>query len=390
MGFLEFIITYKIPLIFYAVVIALIYTFRKKLDWQAKGIGLYKTKVGVKLMQKIADKHAEFIKWLGYIGIGVGFSGMAFIVWTLIKGIWDLVFNPAAPAVIAPVIPGFNIPGVGITVPLITGWLALFVVVLIHEFSHGVVSKAHKIPVKSSGLLVFGPILGAFVEPEEKKLKASSDVVQYSVYAAGPFSNILSAFIFTFILGIIIAPIILGMTVPAGIELTSVTPDLPAAIAGLEQGAIITAVNGIDIIDSESFLTELETLRPDEQLNLTDDNNNNFLLTSIKNPDNPAKGLIGINLASHRIPKLQSLWYLGLLNILNWLKDFIKWIVILSLGIGLANLLPLGPVDGGRMLQVLLLKTHGKKGDYYWKKTSLITLAVIIILLLIPLVKGLF
>ncbi|MBR9703127.1 hypothetical protein GOV10_03765, partial [Candidatus Woesearchaeota archaeon] len=187
--FIDFTIKYKVPLLFYLGIILLIYLIRKKLEWAAPLIGLYKTKVGINSMKYWSEKQGPFVRWLGLLGIGVGFTGMIFIVFTLLIGLFQIFDMEAAPT-ISPVIPGFAIPGLGMTIPLVAGWLALFVVIVVHEFSHGVVSKAHGIPIKSSGLMFFGPLLAAFVEPDEKKLQEAPDYVQYSMYAAGPFSNV--------------------------------------------------------------------------------------------------------------------------------------------------------------------------------------------------------
>jgi membrane-associated protease RseP (regulator of RpoE activity) len=56
----------------------------------------------------------------------------------------------------------------------------------------------------------------------------------------------------------------------------------------------------------------------------------------------------------------------------------------LNIGIGLFNLLPLGPIDGGRMLKASLDKfiKDEKKAEMIWKRVSLFFLAVVIINLL--------
>lgn len=391
MDLASFFVTYKVPLLFYLAVIIIIYAFRKKISWQGPLIGLYKTQIGVKLMKSLATKHRELFRWLGYVGVGAGFTGMLFIVWMLIQGLWQLIFHPDAPAVIAPVIPGFNIPGVGITVPLITGWLALFLVIVVHEFSHGVVSKAHDIPIESSGLLVFGPILGAFVEPNEKKLIKADDVVQYSIFAAGPFSNMIAGFVFYLVASFIIVPIILAMTVPAGIALTSVGADSPAALAGLNEGTIIVGSNGMMIANAEDFMTSVDTLREGDELTVIDNQGQSYVISAGSDGDDDTdKGKIGITLANEREAKNPAVWYDVILKIVYYLREFFKWAVILNLGIGLANLLPLGPVDGGRMVQVLMTKLYGeKKGTKKWKQITKVTLFVILVLLLVPIIKSL-
>ena len=384
-GIISFAINNKVSLIFYTVLILLIITFRHKLEWQGIA-GLYKTTVGVKTMQTLSDKYAEWFRWLGYVGVGIGFLGMFAIVAMLIYGLWQLVFQPTAPAVIAPVVPGFEIPGIGIHVPLIIGWLALFFVIVIHEFSHGVVSKSHKIPIKSSGLLVFGPLLGAFVEPDEKKMSKASDIVQYSVFAAGPFSNILSAVV-SLLLVIGVSALVGMMTVSTGIGLGAVGPESPAALAGLEAGMIITAVNNQTITTQDDFLASLTTLREGEDITLHTQNNSYVVTAGPDTDPRTDKGLIGVSLRENYEPVVANWLFQATLL----LQEFVLWLFILHLGIGLANLLPLGPVDGGRMIHTLFTHLWGKeRGERRWKQLSLITLVTILVLLIVPITRGFF
>ena len=45
---------------------------------------------------------------------------------------------------------------------------ALAIVAIPHEFAHGIFARLNNLRVKSSGFALFGPILAAFVEPDEK------------------------------------------------------------------------------------------------------------------------------------------------------------------------------------------------------------------------------
>ena len=142
---------YKWVILFYSAIILLIYLNRKRFDMHGI-MALYRTKVGLKLMDKWANKHREGLKLLGYIGIGAAYVGLIFITVVLIKSLITLFTVPGAPPAVSPVLPGVKIAGTGLTMPLITGWLVLFVVVLVHEFAHGVVARVHNIKVKNSGL----------------------------------------------------------------------------------------------------------------------------------------------------------------------------------------------------------------------------------------------
>src|SRR5208337_3228371 len=55
-------------------------------------------------------------------------------------------------------------------IPFWWGWLALVVGMGVHEFSHAIMAKAEGIKVKSLGLLLIPPPIGAFAEIDEEEL----------------------------------------------------------------------------------------------------------------------------------------------------------------------------------------------------------------------------
>ncbi|MFH1316349.1 MAG: site-2 protease family protein [Candidatus Woesearchaeota archaeon] len=174
--FYDFINNYKFVLLFYLLFALIIYINRRKFEIQLKFIALYKTKIGLKLMDRIAKRFNWFIKDLSYIGVSIGFLGMIIIVGFILYGFYALFFIPSSPPVVGFALPGLPIAGAGgLTIPFFIGIIALFVVIVIHEFSHGVVARANDIHVKSSGFAMFGPIPAAFVEPDEAQLKKRVD-----------------------------------------------------------------------------------------------------------------------------------------------------------------------------------------------------------------------
>ncbi|MBR9700769.1 PDZ domain-containing protein, partial [Candidatus Woesearchaeota archaeon] len=343
---LQLIPQHQWTMLFYSGMFFIIFFFRRFIDWQAPLIGLYRTKVGIKLMERWGKGHSKLIKVLGIIGVVVGFIGMIFITGMLVKGVWDIFFRPGAPPVVSPVIPGFTIPGTDLKIPLVTGWLALFIVIVIHEFSHGVVSKAYGIKVKSSGLLVFGPIGGAFVEPDEKKLEKESSMVKLSMFAAGPFSNIISAGVFIAIIGLLISPALSGMVTTNGVEIVSTTPGLPAAEAGIADGTVISHVNGVPVATTEELIQVFDGIPPETDIDVETVSAGNYAVTTTENPDDPDKSYLGVNIRTNTELVNTSLWFSLLYMLLFWISDIFYWTFLFSFGIGLANLLPLGPVDG--------------------------------------------
>jgi len=85
----------------------------------------------------------------------------------------------------------------GINLPLLEGVLALAIVLIVHESSHAVLSRIASIPLLSSGIVLFGIIpIGAFVEPDEKKLVRLEQVKQTRILVAGSTANFITSVLF--------------------------------------------------------------------------------------------------------------------------------------------------------------------------------------------------
>jgi len=383
---MTFLQDYKWVILFYSAILLLVFIFRGKFDVQHKFLAMYRTKIGLGLMDRLGTKHSETIKLLGYIGIGAGYVGLFMILYYMIKNLFTLIMIPTATSAVSLVIPGVKIPGSPVTIPLITGWIALFLVIVVHEFSHGVVARAHKIKVNSSGIFFMGPLMGAFVEPDEKELRKQQDTTQYSIYAAGPFSNMLLALSCILLLTYAFTPALNAMENQVGVELVGVTDGYSAAASGLASGMVITAVNSVSVVNFEQFTNEVKRLRPDETVSLTA-NGTVYSIVTNASPSDPKQGYLGVMTSNRAKTELKndSIYFKILSIILKWFAELVGVTGLLSLGIGLANLLPLGPVDGGRMLQVTLQKIKGKeKGDNLWKRISVATLMLMAINLFWP------
>jgi membrane-associated protease RseP (regulator of RpoE activity) len=256
--------------------------------------------------------------------------------------------------------------------------------------------------IKSSGIVFFGlfnifktrlslpiPIVGAFVEPDDKDLYKRKDIEQYSVFAAGPISNVVLALAAFLVILLVFVPLQNAMTVPTGISFSSVNASYPAGLAGMKPGMTITSVDGVPIKNSDDFLSAMSCVRPNQSMTFVS-TNGTFSLITVPSPDSKTKGYIGIfGIINERelINKAHNIPY----DILKWFAELFNWIVVLSLGIGLANLLPLGPVDGGRMIKLAAENIHGKKkGEKIWKITSIICLLLLVINLGWPLFKWIF
>ncbi len=375
--------------VFYSLLIIVIYLNRKKFEFQGKIVALLRTNTGLKWMMRYGKKHKKLIRVVASIGVFISYFFMLFIVAYLIYGLYTTFFIPGSPPVISPVLPGIKIPGSPFALPLIEGLIALFVSILVHEASHGLVAASYGMKVKSSGLFLMGPIPGAFVEPDEKKLIKSKPWTQLSVYAAGPWSNILLAIALLGV-SVLLTNIFVGQTQPQGIMFQAVEPGSPADLARIPVNTTFVAVDNNPVSTTRDFISSLKQKEPGDTLVLSSANSSyNITLGKYDINDGVCLGVSGIkpDLGSDDIrtkaPFLSSVYL--------WIMGLIIWIIVISSGLGLANMMPLGPVDGGRMLQITLRKfLPDDKADSIWTKISILVLVIVIILVVVPIIKALF
>jgi len=392
----DFILKYKYIILFYLVIIILAYINRKKIEVQGKIILLYRMKWGLKWMDKYSSKYREWVILLGYVGVGAGFVGLVFISYMLIKNLYLLFTVPETVSGVSLVLPGINIPGLGV-LPFWYWIVAIFIIAIVHEFSHGIVARAHNIKVKNTGIVLFGPIIGAFVEPDEKNLSKQSDIKQYSVLAAGAFSNIILAIIAFIALSFVFVPLQETMIIKNGFTFEGYSGEnMPFETAGIKFGTVINGLNGQSITNFNEFKEEFIRYRPGDKITINT-LKKDISITLAEHPDNPKYGYMGIIQIKDDV-KIKENFQDGIgkiaFNSLEWLnglnngrKGFLFWLFLLSFGIGLFNLLPLPIVDGGRMAQVFLHKLKGvKKGQKSYIRIGLFFLLVLLLNLLLPMI----
>jgi membrane-associated protease RseP (regulator of RpoE activity) len=337
---------------------------------------MWKTQKLRGLISRISNFSPTFWRWYMNVGIVVAFGAMAFITWTLISTL-PTVFEAPAVSVI---IPGVDIPGSQIYVPFFYGLIALATVLIVHEFSHGIQSVGEKIPIKSIGLLLFIIIPGAFVEPDEEKLKAAERISRLRVYAAGSIANITLALIALILLSLASAGIP-GYFAEDGIQIERVVPDSPSD-GILKDGMVLQSIDNHKINDSAAYVDVVSSYSPGDNVTVqTDRGTYNVVLD--KNPNNDSRGYFGIQANKHFELVNDSLGPLPW--ILFELVDLFQWVAMLNLGIGLFNLLPLKPLDGGYMLEILL---SYKMSEKHYKPIVNALSAVMAMIIVFSIVAG--
>ena len=144
-----------------------------------------------------------------------------------------------------------GLPGLNPVIPLWYGILALVIAMVVHEFSHGILSRVANVKVKALGLLMFFFPVGAFVEPDEEEMKSMKKWERMRLYAAGPGSNMVIAIIFSFLF----SSVMVASLEPSsdGVLSASVVLDYGGEEAGLEPWMLITEIDNQIILNSADF-----------------------------------------------------------------------------------------------------------------------------------------
>ena len=362
---------------------------------QGKIFALYKTKLGLKLMDKIARKFPRLLGFTGYLAIVIGFAGLVLMTYLLFKGAYGVIIGNAP--ILSPVLPGIKI---ATGLPELGFWhwiISIFIVAVVHEFFHGVFARKYDVKIKSSGFAFLGPILAAFVEPDEKKLEKSRKREQLAIFAAGPFANIVLGIIFLLITGLVLGPAANATLDYNGVSVAGFETDSVLEKSGMQIGEVIKEINDVKIDSKENLAKVSSELKPGDNVKIITDKGT-YNVNVAEHPNFKGKGYLGIAINPAGFKEEYQVRYGEfLLRALFWLYLLFWWIYVISLGIGIFNLVPLGPVDGGRMLLTGLTKFFNiKTSKKIWNFISILVLVLIFINLspwiikLLLFVSGLF
>ena len=344
---------------------------------------ILKTKKGNQLMERLSK--IRFISWLSSISFLLFPLLSIFAILFLLLTLSLFFIFPEVREVARAVGPqgALLIPGLNPFLPIVYGWIAIFVGIVIHELSHGVIARNLDIPVKSAGLLflVILPI-GAFVEVDDQKMDNISFKKSGRIIAAGSGSNLFVAIISLLLL---VGVVNTMEPIADGIPVGQILIDSPAQVAGLLPGDIITHFNHNLTPDSDTFRSYLSASSPGNQITVTVQRKTqqlNYDLVLGENPNDNTKPFIGIGQlpvdlysvlsqyqkgisfsprlliylsfptdSSFGIPFSSSMQYFytsSLGDSYLILSNLFFWIWFINFNLGIFNALPLGPLDGGQ------------------------------------------
>jgi len=313
------------------------------------------------------------------------------------------------------------IPGLNPYVPIIYGWLALIVGMVVHEGSHGILARSLGFRVKSSGLIFFLILLiGAFVDIDEEEIRKAPAKKTGRVMAAGPISNITVGLISLFCLLLVVG----AMTpIANGVGVIGVYKDSPAYKAGIAPGDVILAINGTLINGISDAAEVISKLKPNDTVTVKflHDGREGERVLKLASIQNRTSGWMGFNgvdfkavLESYRRPQSTSpliylflptftmaQWRVPFSDIMNSfytspigsayypIANLLFWLWFVNFNLGVFNALPLYPLDGGQALRSALQSFGSRRG--WGEKTAArltTTLSLLILVLLISVIAG--
>ena len=201
------------------------------------------TKKGRQLLERLARPKRLWRAW-GNIGFGLGLVVMVGSFVAFLSAGYTSVVNPQ-PSQLNEPRNVLAIPGVNDFLPLSVApeiLVGLALGLIVHEGGHGLFCRVEDIDIESMGLALLAVIpIGAFVEPDEEDVQRASRGSQVRMFAAGVTNNFaLSLIAFLLLFG----PVMGSFAAVDGAKVGGVLNGSPAAAAGLEQGSVVTGVDG--------------------------------------------------------------------------------------------------------------------------------------------------
>ena len=292
-------IKYDIALLVLFALFVSIFLYRNRKNLKKEGLlFLYKSKWGIKLIDKTAKTFPKTLKALSYVSIGVGYLLMAGMVYLFAKIVYIYVTMPS-------VVREIKVPPIMPLIPYLPQafkldflppfyfiyWIIVLAVIAIsHEFAHGIFMRRYNIKIKSTGFGFFPfflPIfLAAFVEQDEKSMVKASKFQQKAVLAAGTFANILTAILF---FGIMVLFFSLAFS-PAGVNFEN-SYGLENYAYGMLGIGNITSINGTQLLNPD-YQSILNSVGENEIYKLKTTNGDYFITKKFLEIQNNNEGYI--------------------------------------------------------------------------------------------------
>lgn len=404
--------------------IALIWLFDRK-NFKRDGIiFMRRTKKGLRFINSFAKKHEKFFRAFGTLGVILSFGvvGEAYVIFSekkksFLKASAVFVFflaallvfvKPYAAAIVALlgasgfillqlilgvvgifslqttsaplqlVLPVQTTAAPVFFVPIDFWLISIFVVMIVHEFAHAFVARAENIRVKSIGYGFAAILPLGFAEPDEAQLKRTGTLKKSRVFAAGSFSNVITGIISLLLFAAFLL-LSSALFVPAGIAYSATIMGSPAHNVLPESGTI-TAINGNQVADVGRLASVMDNITAGSKVSV-DVSGKSYEITAAQK-DNTTKAFMGISDMKNALEaKKQFAPFIGdtFSAVLLYLISLFRWLFMLNVGVGIANLLPLKPLDGGFLFEEITKKFFPKSWKAVYAAVAMTTLGLIIL-----------
>jgi len=273
MTIIESILVFISIILVYAVIVFLLHKigFLKKHNISFYGPALmWRTQKGIQFLKNRA-KRQRFWKIYGNISIVFCFVTMVLMTALMVMTAW-LVLGFTAEQRSA--LPGpemaLVLPGINPILPLeFLGYvlLGLIIAIIVHEFSHGILTLVDKLKVKSLGILYLIVPIGAFCEPDDEEVKKTTILSRMRIYAAGPAAN----FVVVLLCILVFSGVCMSAVQPLkeGGVVFMVDEDSPATDIGLQSGVIITSLNDTVLRNASEYFIAWNTTYANQTVNIT-------------------------------------------------------------------------------------------------------------------------
>lgn len=290
-----------------------------------------------KFISQVGSSHPRLFRLLGDAAIAVGVALSAYGAYFLHANLLSLASRAPTASPVAPVIPGVTI-GLDALPYFI---IAAFLVLVPHELMHAFVAAAEGVPVKSTGVFLLLVLPGGFAEIDEEELGRRSFRTQARIFSAGSLANIA-----TFLIVIALIPL---LVYPVGVRVGGTLHGYPGEKV-LRPGDLLVAIDGHPVRTIVDLGEVLSRYKPGDTVTLTvirGGKRLTFKVTLAENPRLPGRGFIGAYFAQ----AFNS----------DFLYNTLWWSAVFTSSVAVINMLPIYPLDGGRVLDSALKGRLGEK-----------------------------
>jgi hypothetical protein len=344
-------------------IIAVLWFDRNKIERHSI-LFIRRTQHGIELLDKVAKKAPRFwngYAWAGVIAAIISLPLMVFQMGWIVNNFISTGSAEGGPSAILPGLTSEQTIGgnlsAGVTFIPVEYWVvSIAIIMIVHEASHGIVARMEDFEINSVGWLVLGIIPGAFVEPKGMELGKEDDQdanptgmwdqgnwkQRLKVLSAGSWANYVTALIL-FVSAIGVTSAVVSPTL-----MYQSQEGFAAAEAGMTSGEI-QQINNVTVTDFDQVSTVLQDVRPGDTVTVKTSEREQAFSFEAGEREGMEQGYLGLQFSN-----ISSGW--------RWFINLINMAAFLNLAIGMFNMLPAKPLDGGHILDTFV-ERFGKESQ---------------------------